>query len=113
MSSEASPDNTKEDKEKQVPVEAVSTNNETTEKAQDSSFDQTDFMAKESIGKVMWKLTYPSLIAKVVSAMYAVSSRGMAYNTRKSISCQITAEINFRPFSTIFHHFRPFSTIFT
>ena len=72
MSSEASPDNTKEDKEKQVPVEAVSTNNETPEKKQSPDFERTDFMAKESIGKVMWKLTYPSLIAKVVSAMYAV-----------------------------------------
>ena len=72
MSSEASPDNTKEDKEKQVPVEAASTNNETSEKKQSPDFERTDFMAKESIGKVMWKLTYPSLIAKVVSAMYAV-----------------------------------------
>ena len=39
-----------------------------TEKDSQSS----DFMAKESIGKVMWKLTYPNIIAKVISAMYAV-----------------------------------------
>ena len=32
----------------------------------------SDFMGTESVGKVMWKLTYPSLIAKVTSALYAV-----------------------------------------
>lgn len=32
----------------------------------------SDFMATDSIGKVMWKLTYPNIIAKVVSAMYSV-----------------------------------------
>ena len=36
------------------------------------SYEKAEFMAKESVGKVMWKLTYPSVVAKVVSALYAV-----------------------------------------
>ena len=73
MNPEVSPDNTKEDKEKQVQVEGLSPNNAANKKESAEDFARTDFMANESIGKVMWKLTYPSLIAKVVSAMYAVS----------------------------------------
>ena len=38
----------------------------------DINSSSSDFMEKESIGKVMWKLTYPSLIAKIASATYAV-----------------------------------------
>lgn len=41
-------------------------------KEENNNYASSDFMAQDSIGKAMWKLTYPSLIAKVVSAMYAV-----------------------------------------
>ncbi|KNB44253.1 multidrug transporter [Blastocystis sp. subtype 4] len=37
-----------------------------------NEYSKADFMANESVGKVIWKLTYPSIIAKVVSALYAV-----------------------------------------
>lgn len=43
-----------------------------TKKEEANGNSSADFMAHDSIGKAMWKLTYPSLIAKVVSAMYAV-----------------------------------------
>lgn len=42
------------------------------EKTPSGGYEKADFMAKESVGKVMWKLTYPSVVAKVVSALYAV-----------------------------------------
>lgn len=44
-----------------------SSSDETTLNSKSSSF-----MSTESIGKIMWKLTYPSLIAKLTSALYAV-----------------------------------------
>ena len=37
-----------------------------------NEYSKADFMANESVGRVIWKLTYPSIIAKVVSALYAV-----------------------------------------
>lgn len=50
----------------------VDVKEESAKKEESSEYAATDFMSRESVGKVMWKLTYPSLIAKVVSALYAV-----------------------------------------
>ena len=45
-----------------------------TRKDSDSTnYRMTDFLAQDSIGKAMWKLMYPSLIAKVVSSLYIIS----------------------------------------
>lgn len=56
--------NTKDDKKLDESVK------EETEKEFNNN--SSDFMGTESVGKVMWKLTYPSLIAKMTSALYAV-----------------------------------------